>query len=289
MQFVESACHIYSQPSLLLLGRSTFLITLILSRMQRVLHVTIAHIKFFDKLGSIMRQFLHQKILPMASLASLCFPWTQDELGILNPQFQIPTKSLYQAMVKALYISTSVLLLFHSTDTTQSSSCPNTRRYSTTFVVSTSATPSFFVLSTMKPIPRNFSFVTVGYFIFVILLDLEAVRPRSPNERNSSPYLISKLTLGTHSFCAICRNPFKALLASLPLTPRQWCTFWSFPIPHSSDNIWYRTILNTLSFQITLYHHASALFDTVVYTPQLSEVHTRRPNTGYLLLMNLTS
>ncbi|OAD65267.1 hypothetical protein PHYBLDRAFT_147591 [Phycomyces blakesleeanus NRRL 1555(-)] len=187
MQFVESACHIYSQPSLLLLGRSTFLITLILSRMQRVLHVTIAHIKFFDKLGSIMRQFLHQKILPMASLASLCFPWTQDELGILNPQFQIPTKGLYHAMVKALYISTSVLLLFHSTDTTQSSSCPNTRRYSTTFVVSTSATPSFFVLSTMKPIPRNFSFVTFLCYMPQPIQSSNLLLCHSPHD-NGAPF-----------------------------------------------------------------------------------------------------
>ncbi|KAL0087497.1 hypothetical protein J3Q64DRAFT_1833772 [Phycomyces blakesleeanus] len=78
----------------------------------------------------------------------------------------------------------------------------------------------------------------------------------------------------TNRFREACQDHTQSPLVPLPLQAKQWRLFWAFPIHHTSQNIWYWAILNSLSCQYTLHSRAPTIFVTPNCPICLSEVGT---------------
>ncbi|KAL0076403.1 hypothetical protein J3Q64DRAFT_1852868 [Phycomyces blakesleeanus] len=212
--------------------------------------VTIVPMKFFDKLRSIMGQFLRQKMFLMAGLIPLCFPRAQESGSCVTPWLQhaldpaqthgdIRLPLLFQRLLhhhlrSSLNALHSVLYAINS--------IPRNSFVTATYHTCLSLSISVIVVFS-DPSGRTITgwrrLLVSGAFIYDEKLG--DVRPRLPTERTPSPYLVFKLfsTLSAYNH-----------------------TFWSFPTQPTPRNIWHRDILNTLSFQVTLHHHAPTLFAT---------------------------
>ncbi|OAD75958.1 hypothetical protein PHYBLDRAFT_59485 [Phycomyces blakesleeanus NRRL 1555(-)] len=136
---------------------------------------------------------------------------------------------------------------------------------------------------------------------FIFDQGLQAIHSKTQTEWSTSPYLIAKLFWDlanataelTHFFwratlplndhpelllpvnpLVSCRDHTQSPLVPLPLQGKQWRLFWAFPIYHTSRNIWYWAIRNSLSCQYNLHSRAPTIFVTPNCPICLSEVDT---------------